>query len=444
MGTYQELADLLARLPAVDGPDERRALLAFTGPAELGVYLDWQGSNVVFAARLLAELSRRGKDALVSFVAALPNTPQVQNSLERRQALEEIGARLYALEETAFRAEFPVPVAPSAEPEAQPPDPAMLAASLVNDVLAPYYKLGAEELGRQAGPSAVALAEAVARKLEAALGGDPGAAALFNIFRQNPEIGRPGLLGVLKARLAADATLADHLVAAASMGAADAGGGALRSLVDVSQRIGHISGDAVGAIVGADVVDRIRKVSVQQDVETVGPGGTQVGAVTGGSGPQIVGGQHQHGDRIDTGGGAYFSGNVQVGRDVVGRDQVVHGDQVGGDQITLGDVSDSQVAAGSGRAQLAVTFQAAQERIDRRPTDPDVDKEEIRDAVHKVKDEVAKGEMANVAKVERWLKQLLDLAPDVAGVVLEGLATPLAGVGVAIVAVARRLRSGAG
>jgi hypothetical protein len=91
-----------------------------------------------------------------------------------------------------------------------------------------------------------------------------------------------------------------------------------------------------------------------------------------------------------------------------------------------------------------VTFQAAQERIDRRPTDPDVDKEEIRDAVHKVKDEVAKGEMANVAKVERWLKQLLDLAPDVAGVVLEGLATPLAGVGVAIVAVARRLRSGAG
>ena len=450
MGLYQELADLLARLPAVDGPDERRALVAYTGPAELGIHLDWQGSNVAFAGRLIGELSRRGKDALAAFVAALPNTPQVQNSVERQQALAQLGTRLNALEEAAFRAEFPVPALATGPGEARPIDAAMLAASLVNEVLGPYYKLGAEGLGREAGEKAVALAEGVARELEPALAGDLAAGALLNIFRQNPELGQPGLLGVLKARLASDAALAGQLAATLSAAAAEPGNGGLRSLVEVSQRIGLVSGDVVGAIVGADVVDKIRKLSVEQNVETVGPGATLTGAIIGGSGPVNVGGQHHHGDRIDTGGAPHFGGNVQVGRDLIGRDQVVHGDQVGGDRITIGDVTDSQVAAGRGArvqtsqgiagAELAAIFQAVLDRIAQRPPDPNVDKEEIRDTVGKVKEEVGKGDAANAAKVERWLRQLIELAPDVAGVVLKGLANPVAGVAAAVVAVARRLR----
>ncbi|RPI52735.1 MAG: hypothetical protein EHM56_08060 [Chloroflexi bacterium] len=440
----------MAHLPAGDSPDERRALVAYTGPAELGIHLDWQGSNVAFTGRLMDELSRRGKAALAAFVASLPNTPQVQNSVERQQALAKLGARLNALEEAAFHAEFPVPALTGGEAAARPIDPAMLAASLVSEVLAPYYRLGAEGLRREAGASAVGLAERVANKLEPALAGDLAAGALLNIFRQNPELGQPGLLGVLKARLAADPALAGQLAATLSAAEAEPGDGGLRSLVEVSQRIGLVSGDVVGAIVGADVVDKIRKLSVEQNVETVGPGATLTGAVIGGSGPVNVGGQHHHGDRIDTGGAPYFGGNVQVGRDLVGRDQVVQGDQVGGDRITMGDISNAQVAAGRGAhvevsqglggAELAATFQAVLDRIDRRPPDPNVEKEEIRDTVGKVKDEVAKGDAVNVAKVERWLRQLIDLAPDVADVALKGLANPVMGVAAAVAAVARRLR----
>lgn len=449
MGLHQELADLLAHLPAVDGPDERRALVAFTGPAELGIHLDWQGSNVAFAARLIDELSRRGKAAVTAFVAALGNTPQVQNSVERQRAIAQLGARLNAMEEAAFRAEFPLP-ASAATAEARPIDPAMLAASLVNEVLAPYYKLGTDGLGREAGAGAVALAERVVSALEPALAGDVAASALLDVFRHNPDLGQPGMVGVLKARLAADPALAGQLAATLSA-ASEPGDGSLRSLVEVSQRIGLVSGDVVGAIVGSDVLDKIQKLSVSQDVNPVGPGATMVGAVVGGSGPVNVGGQHNHGDRIDTGGAPYFGGNVTVGRDLIGRDQVVHGDQVGGDQITMGDVTNSQVAAGRGArveasqgmggAELAAIFQAVLDRVAERPPDPDVDREEIHDTVGKVRDEVAKGDEANVAKVERWLRQLMDLAPDVAEVALKGLANPVAGVAAAIVAIARRLRT---
>jgi len=444
MGLHQELVELLAHLPALDGPDERRALIAFTGPAELGIHLDWQGSNLAFAARLIDELSRRGRAAMAAFVAALANTPQVQNSVERQGDIARLAARLNATEEAAFRAEFPLP-APAGAPEARPIDPAMLAASLVNEVLAPYYKLGADGLDRQAGAGAVALAERVASQLEPALDGDVAAGALLDIFRKNPELGQPGLVGVLKARLAADPALAGQLAATLSAAAGPEDGG-LRSLVEVSQRIGLVSGDVVGAIVGSDVLDRIRKVSVEQDVETVGPGATMVGAVVGGSGPVNVGGQHHHGNRIDTGGAPYFGGNVNVGRDFVGRDKIVHGDE-----ITTGDITNSQVATGRGArvetsqgvggVELAAIFQAALDRVAERPPDPDVDREEIQDTVAKVRDEVAKGDAANVTKVERWLRQLLDLAPDVADVALKGLANPVAGVAAAIVAIARRLRA---
>jgi len=441
MGIYQDLADLLARLPAVDGPDERRALVAFAGPAELGIYLDWQGSNVVFVGRLLAELSRRGKASLAAFLAALPNTPQVQSSVERRQALADLGIRLDALDEAAFRAELPVPAIDAPEAAARPIDPAMLAAALVNEALAPYYKLGAEELRREAGLSALTLAEAIAREVEPALAGDLAASALWAIFRQNPDLGQPGLLGVLKARLAADGSLAGRLAATLSAAAALPGAGGLRSLLQVSQRLGPVSGDVVGVLVGPDVVARIRQQSVQQQVETVAEGGTVVGTVTGGSGQTIVGGQHHHGDWINTGGGPYFGSGAQVSGGVAGRDQVVGGDQVGGDRITIGGDAYLGVSRGTGGAEPAATFQAVLDRIAQRPPDPDVDKEEIRDTVDKVVDEAAKGDAANAAKVERWLGQLIELAPDVADVMLSWLAGPVSGAAPGIVAAARRLRT---
>jgi hypothetical protein len=57
------------------------------------------------------------------------------------------------------------------------------------------------------------------------------------------------------------------------------------------------------------------------------------------------------GQQINTGGGAFFGGNVTASRDVIGGDQVtnIEGDNVGGDSITIGDISGSSgVAIGRG------------------------------------------------------------------------------------------------
>jgi hypothetical protein len=77
-----------------------------------------------------------------------------------------------------------------------------------------------------------------------------------------------------------------------------------------------------------------------------------------------VGGDKVTGDKIgqqiNTGGGAFFGGNVTAGHDVIGGDQVTNigGDNVGGDSISVGDISGSSgVAIGRG-ASASVSGQA--------------------------------------------------------------------------------------
>jgi len=132
------------------------------------------------------------------------------------------------------------------------------------------------------------------------------------------------------------------------------------------------------------------------------------------------------GRRIDTGGGAYVEGGVQVsGGDFVGRDQVVYGDKV----------------HGVGGEELAKLFAGIYQQIEERPEDPDVDKEELVETVEKIEEEAAKGEEANPSKVERWLKFLGSMAPDILKVTAAALANPLAGVGTAIGLIAEKARA---
>ena len=129
---------------------------------------------------------------------------------------------------------------------------------------------------------------------------------------------------------------------------------------------------------------------------------------------------------IATGGGAYVGGGVQVtGGDFVGRDQVVHGDKV----------------HGVGGDELAKLFKEIYKQIEERPEDPDVDKEELAETVEKVEKEAAKGEKANPTKVERWLKFLGGMAPDILKVTAAALANPVAGVGTAIGLIAEKARA---
>lgn len=126
-------------------------------------------------------------------------------------------------------------------------------------------------------------------------------------------------------------------------------------------------------------------------------------------------------------------------------------DQVRGDKITVGNITGSQgvaigrgaqvrVQAGIGAQELAELFSSIYQHIDSRPPDPLVEKEEIHDQVKRIETEVASGEKAEPAKVERWLRNLAAMAPDILDVTLGALTSPLAGISIAIQKIANKMR----
>lgn len=124
-------------------------------------------------------------------------------------------------------------------------------------------------------------------------------------------------------------------------------------------------------------------------------------------------------------GGVNIGGSAKVGGDIVGRDKVTtttHG-------IGAGEL-----------AELVKQFAAINQRIDARPADPNVDKEELKETVNKIEEEVKKGEEANPTKVERWLKNLAGMADDIFQVTVATLASPVAGIGKAVQLIAKKAK----
>jgi hypothetical protein len=146
----------------------------------------------------------------------------------------------------------------------------------------------------------------------------------------------------------------------------------------------------------------------------------------------------QIGDRnINLGGGNYYEGDIEVS----------DGDFVGGNKVDnrggfyqpgwqVGTVN--QISGGT--VDLSQRFTTVYTEIERRPADPNVEKEEIVDTVKKIETEAAKGDAANPTKIERWLKFLADAAPDILEVTAQTLVNPVAGVAEGIRKVAARLR----
>ena len=123
--------------------------------------------------------------------------------------------------------------------------------------------------------------------------------------------------------------------------------------------------------------------------------------------------------------GVHISGGtVNVGGDVVGRDKIVTTYGVGAGEI----------------AELARQFAQIYQKIDAQPADPDVDKAELKGTVQKIEEEVKKGEQANPAKVERWLKFLAEMSEDVFQVTVATLANPVAGVAKAVQLIAQKAK----
>lgn len=130
-------------------------------------------------------------------------------------------------------------------------------------------------------------------------------------------------------------------------------------------------------------------------------------------------------------------------------------ENIGGDRnsVVIGaGARVGQVAAGRNIRQvqtssptpqdLADLFQAVYQKIDARKDDPNVDKDEITAPVQNIEKEAAKGEDANPVKIERWLKTLQDIAPDILDVTTAALLNPVAGVAKAIALVAKQVRDG--
>jgi hypothetical protein len=134
------------------------------------------------------------------------------------------------------------------------------------------------------------------------------------------------------------------------------------------------------------------------------------------------------------------SGNVSGGVNIFGDSVNVGGDIVGRDKITTTATTTTGIDAAA-LVELLKAFKDINRQIDTRKEDPTVDKEELKETVKKVEEEVKKGEEANPTKVERWLKFLGVMAPDILQVTAATLANPVMGLSLAIKKIAEKAQS---
>ncbi len=112
-----------------------------------------------------------------------------------------------------------------------------------------------------------------------------------------------------------------------------------------------------------------------------------------------------------------------------------------GSAVAVGTGASAQITHGVDAAELAALFEAVYRKIEARPEDPDVDREELASTVEKIQTEAARGEEANPNKVERWLKFLAGMAPDIFEVAVATLTNPAAGVATVIRKIAEKAKA---
>lgn len=117
-----------------------------------------------------------------------------------------------------------------------------------------------------------------------------------------------------------------------------------------------------------------------------------------------------------------------------------------------GNVNDSQVVATTGNVDINSTqinssqntisdaFKTVYVKIEERGVTPDVDKSELLSLVQNIETEVGNGNQINIAKTERWLKFLGEMAPDILDVVIKTLTNPLLGISEVVQKIAVKAR----
>ncbi len=129
---------------------------------------------------------------------------------------------------------------------------------------------------------------------------------------------------------------------------------------------------------------------------------------------------------IQTGGGAYIGGSVSVDGNskFVGRD----------DNST----------SGASAEQIAQLFQAIYKQIDQKSDLKPEDKQDLHADVHDVQTEVAKGDQADESFLERRLRNIQRMAPDILDVIVTTFADPALGLATVVQKVAATAKAEAG
>jgi translation elongation factor EF-1beta len=91
--------------------------------------------------------------------------------------------------------------------------------------------------------------------------------------------------------------------------------------------------------------------------------------------------------------------------------------------------------------EMEKLFKRAHKQIKVRPEDPKVDQAKLENQVKKIETEAAKGEAADQSKLERWLKTLAKMAPDIVEVMAASLAGPVAGFAVVFKKIVERAKA---
>jgi len=139
------------------------------------------------------------------------------------------------------------------------------------------------------------------------------------------------------------------------------------------------------------------------------------------------------GGGVHTGGGHFVGGDMTVQGDMVGGDKV-GGDKVGGDKFSVGDVSGTGVAIGTGASAsvqmglaaaevaqaLAPVLTAVQQSADDAATQAAAMQE-----IEKLKAELAKGKDADDSRIAGILDDLAKLVPGAVAAVVSAFGTPL-------------------
>ena len=86
-------------------------------------------------------------------------------------------------------------------------------------------------------------------------------------------------------------------------------------------------------------------------------------------------------------------------------------------------------------------FKLLEEKINARPEDPNVGKQEIQQQINQIKAEAAQGEQANLNKLERWIRNLAEIAPDVLDVIVASVGGPVSGLTAVIQKIAARVKA---